>query len=382
MKFAFLDGLRGLAAVIVVIDHFAISFFQRATDASIKLAHVPLLENAILQTPLHILVSGNFAVCIFFVLSGFVLSAKFFATRDRRVVAASAWRRYIRLELPIFASVLLSFLLMMSPLLYNQAAASVTGSSWLRDLWTIAPSLPDALYHATIGVFIDAKSQYNTVLWTMQVELVGSFLVFALLFAVGRWRYRFWVYTALTVVLFHSYLLCFVAGVALCDWRTNRSTKLQLAKRSWIPLLTISLLAGAVPVGLLAGTWFSVLPEWIGYGMDVPTRMHILGAILLVFVLIATPKLQQVLAVRPFRYLGRVSFGLYLTHLLVMGALSCWLFVLLEPLLGYLPAFTVTFAVSAAAMWVVAHYFTRFVDEPAIKLSGMFYRKFYPTRFK
>lgn len=382
MKFAFLDGLRGLAAVIVVIDHFAISFFQRATDASIAFTHVPFIENLILQTPLHILVSGNFAVCIFFVLSGFVLSAKFFATRDRKVVVASAWRRYVRLELPIFASVMLSFLLMISPFLYNQTAALISGSSWLRDLWPIVPTLPDALYHATIGVFIDAKSQYNTVLWTMQIELVGSFLVFALLFAVGRWHYRFLVYIALAVVLFNSYLLCFVAGVALCDWYTNVRTKPQLAKRAWIPLLTVSLLAGAVPVGLLAGTMFGILPDWIGYGTDVPTRLHIVGAILLVYILVATPVLQRALALRPVKYLGRISFGLYLTHLLVLGTVSCWLFIMLEPLIGYLPAFIIMFVISTGVMWAVAHYFTRFVDEPAIALSGAFYRKFFPARFK
>lgn len=382
MKFAFLDGLRGLAAVVVVIDHFAIAFFQRATDASIALTHAPLLENAILQTPLHILVSGNFAVCIFFVLSGFVLSAKFFATGERKVVVASAWRRYIRLELPIFASVMLSFLLIASPFLYNQAAALVTGSSWLRDLWNIAPSLPDALYHATIGVFIDAKSHYNTVLWTMQVELVGSFLVFALLFAVGRWRYRFWVYAGLAAVFFNSYLLCFVAGVALCDWHTARAVKRSLRKRAWIPLLTVSLLVGAVPVGLLTGTMFEVLPGWIGHGMDVPTRMHIMGAILLVGVLISVPALQRALAIRPFRYLGRISFGLYLTHLLVLGTVSCWLFLMVEPRLGYLPAFAMTFLISAGVMWLIAHAFTRFVDGPAIALSSIFYRKYFPVRWK
>src|SRR4051794_16656837 len=106
MKFRYLDGLRGLAALIVVIDHLAISFFQAATDGSITRYHAQTAEKLVFATPLHLLVSGNFSVCIFFVLSGFVLSAKFFRTHERSVAVASAWKRYLRLELPILGSVM------------------------------------------------------------------------------------------------------------------------------------------------------------------------------------------------------------------------------------------------------------------------------------
>ncbi|HSE60845.1 MAG TPA: acyltransferase [Candidatus Saccharimonadales bacterium] len=381
MKFRYLDGLRGLAALVVVLDHFAISFFQRSTDASIQVHHT-WLEEIVLQTPLHLLVSGNFSVAIFFVISGFVLGIKFFGTGQRHVVVSSAWRRYARLELPVLASVLLSYLAISSGILHNQTAAAITGSSWLHDLWNVTPTFLGALYHATIGVFVDAKSQYNTVLWTMQTELVGSFLAFALMVSVGKWRYRWAVYGLLTVALINSYLICFVIGLALCDWYVAYGKGFSLKKRWWIPLLAVSLLLGSIPVGTLVGTAYAGLPEWLGAGMAIPHRLHIFGAIGLLFVLLGTPALQKIVSQSKLLYIGRVSFGLYLTHLLVLGIFSCWAFILLEPVVGYMTGFAIVFAASAFVMWAVAHAFTRWIDEPAMRFASLLYQRHFPKRWK
>lgn len=382
MKFRYLDGLRGLAALIVVIDHLAIAFFQRATDTEVLVRHTPF-EEVVLQTPLHLLVSGNFSVCIFFVLSGFVLSSKFFRTGQRSVVWASAFRRYARLEIPVLASVILSYLVVSAGLLHNEAAATVSGSTWLPSLWSgLQPSAFGALYHAVAGVFIDGKSPYNTVLWTMQLELAGSFLVFGLLLAVGRWRRRWWVYAALAAGLINSYLVCFVAGVAICDWYFSRQGRISWKPYVWGPALAGSLILGSIPVGKLAGTVYSGLPAWLGYGMDPTHRVHVIGAIGLVAVLVATPLLQRGLEGRVMQALGRTSFGLYLTHMLVLGTLSCWLLTWLVPALGYLAGAALTIVLSGLAMGAVAYVFSRWVDVPAIRLSGLLYRRFFPQRWR
>jgi peptidoglycan/LPS O-acetylase OafA/YrhL len=380
VKFGYLDGLRGLAAAVVVADHLAIAFFQRATDATIQVQHTRL-EDLILKTPLHLVVSGNFSVCIFFVLSGFVLSAKFFRTRDRRVVVVSAVRRYARLELPVLVSVLLAYAVITLGLLHNQAAGALTGTPWLGGLWRFEPTFGGAVYHALVGVFVNGKSPYNSVLWTMQTELVGSFLVFGLLLVAGRWRWRWAMYAGLGALL-NIYLIGFVAGVTLCDWYFSRGEARRLPAVVWGPLLVGSLLLGSIPVGQLGGTMFSGLAAWLGQSPMLAPRLHMMGAIGLVGVLMATPRLQRPLETRPMRYLGRASFALYLTHLLVIGTVASWLFSWLEPRLGYLPGFAVTAGVSVAVMGLVAHWFMRLVDEPAIRLSGALYRRYFPARWQ
>lgn len=381
MKFLYLDGLRGLAALIVVIDHLAICFFQAATDGSITSYHARVFEKLLFATPLHLLVSGNFSVCIFFALSGFVLSTKFFRTHDRGVAAASAWKRYLRLELPILGSVMLSYVLISLHWLANVRAAGITRSAWQRYLWNVHPDLLGAIYHAAVGVFIAGSSPYNTVLWTMRIELLGSFLVFAFLFFSGRWRYRWVAYAGLTLAFINSYLLCFVAGMAICDWYFSPGRK-TLRSRFWLPVLLVGLLLGSSPVGTLRGTIFAAIPSWLGYGMPLPSRLHVIGSILLVFALVFAPALQRPLQARPLLWLGRVSFALYLTHLLVIGSFTSWLFSVIEPYTGYLAAFGLSLVPSALLIGLVAHWFTRLVDEPAIRLSAEFYRRWFPARWR
>ncbi len=95
-KIIYLDGLRGLAAFIVVIYHHFYGFYPKFLYPS---------EDKVLTqlsgSPLNIFYNGNFAVYIFFILSGYVLTYKFFKTRNYGIIISSAARRYIRLLVPV-----------------------------------------------------------------------------------------------------------------------------------------------------------------------------------------------------------------------------------------------------------------------------------------
>ena len=383
MKFRYLDGLRGLAALIVVIDHFAISFFQGATDASIRPTHGPV-EAAVQQTPLHILVSGNFSVCVFFILSGIVLSSKFFQTGNRTVVSASAIKRYPRLALPVLGCVLLAFLLMTVQAFANVPAAQITGSTWLAALWQFPPHFFNALYQGSIGVFIKGSSDYNTVLWTMKIELIGSFLVFALLFAIGKARHRYLIYLALGLLLIKTYYLAFILGIALCDgyYHWGKPTKATWHWIVWVPLTVVSLLLASFPVGTLTGTWFAFAQGVLPAGASVATTTHILGAFGLILALLYTPTLQDVLTTKPMLYFGKISFALYLTHLYIVGSFSSYLFTKTEPVFGYGLGFMIMIIPSILLIWLVADLFNRLVDEPAIRSAGRLYRQFFQAKLE
>ncbi|HUC87081.1 MAG TPA: acyltransferase [Candidatus Saccharimonadales bacterium] len=374
MKLRYLDGLRGLAALIVVLDHFAISFFPAATDGSVHTTH-GALESVVQQTPLHILVSGNFSVCIFFVLSGFVLSAKFFRTRDRHVVVASAIKRYFRLALPVLGCVMLAFILMATHAFFNVQAGQITGSDWLASFWQFQPDFKTALSEIVI-VFIRGSSGYNAVLWTMKTELVGSFLVFAILLSVGRWRYRWLAYLVVGLLLIKTYYLTFVCGVALCDYHYNGAGQLAFLRRRryWLPLLAGCLFLGSSPEGTLHGTVFQYFINVMPPGMTVTTTTHIVGAIGLVLAIANIPMLQRLLVTKPMLYLGKISFSLYLTHFLVIGSLSSFLFIKIAPVVGYRIGFVLMAVASGLAIWLAAHLFTKYIDEPSIRLSAMIER--------
>src|SRR5262245_18101207 len=90
-RFLFLDGLRGWAAVVVLFHHV----FVDGLPANDVMADKTLWAKIFLM-------NGTFAVCLFFVISGFSLSIRFLQTGDERDLARMAAGRYLRLALPIF----------------------------------------------------------------------------------------------------------------------------------------------------------------------------------------------------------------------------------------------------------------------------------------
>src|SRR5271157_5509248 len=91
-RFRFLDGLRGWAAVVVLLHHV----FVDGLPANALMADRNLWAKVFF-------LNGTLAVCVFFVISGFSLSIRYLDRGDGRALARIASGRYLRLALPIFA---------------------------------------------------------------------------------------------------------------------------------------------------------------------------------------------------------------------------------------------------------------------------------------
>jgi hypothetical protein len=115
----------------VVNDHYMDLALPAALRGYGPLHHMG--EGWLHNTPLHLVLNGAFAVTILFVLSGIVLSAKFFRTKSEPVVAASAAKRYVRLALPALGSVLIACLLLKLGLFSNHQSGAVGGSTLFGD---------------------------------------------------------------------------------------------------------------------------------------------------------------------------------------------------------------------------------------------------------
>lgn len=371
-KLDYLNGLRGLAALVVVIHHFAYSFLTFSTKGSGTIHFA--FEKVIYTTPLQLLVAGNFAVCIFFILSGFVLSYAFFQSGSLPIVQRAAAKRYFRLMPPILGSVLLSWAIVTFGLNYNQGAAAVTGSEWLHNFWPQAVSFGEAIFYGSYDIIAGDASAglLNNALWTMKVEFFGSLLVFAILALVGKLRWRWAVYLALSLVLWDTYYVAFVLGVALCDFFCLAATRPSWRLR-WpfaAALAGVGLILGAIPIPGSTETVYSAIsiPGIDPYTFF--TQAHIVGALLLLSAIVFWSRLQQLLSLRPFRYLGRISFSLYLLHILVLGSFISYMFTTLHPTLGYKWSMILAGGAYASIAFIAADIYTRYVDEPSIRLAS------------
>lgn len=190
-KFRDLEMLRGLAAVGVVFYHFSRGFLPPGGGGTIT-DRLGLRAEPGLILPL---INGPFMVAIFFVLSSYALTVKLVGRSDPWAALLAIAKRFPRLLPLTVIGTLLPGLLYAAGLMFNREAAALTGSEWLARTGGVKlggdwpdPSVGGALADG-VALFARGVSQYNSSLWTMRLELVGSMLalVTALLIA-GRWR--------------------------------------------------------------------------------------------------------------------------------------------------------------------------------------------------
>jgi len=106
-----LDGLRGLTALVVLLDHVLVSSSSQIADSYSQWSDRGHgLGWVVSYTPLHIFHAGQEAVVVFFVLSGFVLTRQM-TVRTRRSISYYYPQRLLRLYLPVWGVLLLALAL-------------------------------------------------------------------------------------------------------------------------------------------------------------------------------------------------------------------------------------------------------------------------------
>ena len=333
-----LEGVRGLAALIVVAWHFVWAF------APWELGSVAGLSSAdgVVGNPLLAAIDGPAAVGLFFVLSGFVLPLGFLRSGNTRIVLNMAAKRWLRLAGLSLLSVLLCYAMFRLGLFQFRAAGKVTHSAWLATYGSGAPhghlhpSLGRAVREGLVGAFVQNSDSVEPGLWTMRHELLGSFVSLGV--ALAMWNRRGLTAGAIlllaltTAPLLDPWLIPFIAGTGLAWLSCRRSLRLRWPAAMASIAVGLFLFGYLEPRGAYAG--FAVLQDSAGYRYD-RILVHTLAGLLVLLGLLGNESFGRALSVRPLLALGRLSFPIYLFHFPLLCSLACCLFLLLLPNLSY-----------------------------------------------
>lgn len=390
-RFEHLDGLRGLAALNVMLGHGVLAFDYALYTGNPGESHagwdVPLSA-----FPLLLPIAGqNFSVAIFLVMSGFVLAHAFGASALG--APALAAKRFTRLALPILAATVFAWALLAAGLMFHQAAVPFTQSAWLGQQLAHTASLPSALTEGLFGAMLGPWSyaaSYDSSLWTMSIEFAGSMLLIGAFTARRRFgdagqnrRLGAGVLALIGAILYPTYVSLILVGAAICLLDLQR---VRLPGSLCVGLGTLAVLMGTVPcsaargafwdslVALVPGQAVPVPFDRLGPGaarMDAPAIWHGFGAVLLLMVVECSPTLRGLLADRRTRFLGLISFPLYVVHVPVLLSVGCGVFLLLNaaglPYAVAACAAVLCYAVIALGLASVA---ARFVERPAIRAAN------------
>ena len=374
---AYLDGVRGIAAFLVFLHHFCLAFYPALYSVDMKATHLQGgAEITYGHSLFRILINGNFYVQVFFVLSGFVLSRKYFITNDLELVISGAHRRFLRLYIPVTVTVILSYILLVTGSYFNIPVCVLTHSeAWLGKMCHFYYPFNRLLSGIGGSTIFQGDSSFVATLWTLSIEFYGSLFVFAFLAFTHFTKYRV-IFLLLAMYYFFFtdsyYYMSFVFGISL-----NYTERwLQNVQRKYVQaggciLLILALVLGSYPSNnMTEGTIFENLGNSI---LAYHVWGNAVGAYLLIFSFMCVPLLQRIVNVRPLRFLGYISFSLYLLHPVLLGSWSSWLFLEIHDGVGYGVCTAVVFLSTVALLIPISWLMAKYVDQFGIRFAKRVY---------
>lgn len=289
-RFAELDGLRGLAAMAVVIGHFAMNFGDYYPG------HAP--------SPIFF-PYGAYGVQLFFMISGFVILLSAVRGGSAKHFAIS---RFTRLYPTYWAALAIAVAIFV---LYGVETRTI--------------SLVQVLANTTMLQRFMMIESVDEVYWTLAVELQFYLLVFiALIVCRGRITVR--LVRNATIVWLAIAVAVSIAVYAAGGYREVDAGGAPLVKlATWIllgehaPLFCTGVLAfisvvtkriePLLPVAAAA----AVLTAWLQHGMTSAVPVAIVVAI---FLAVVAVRRVPFLARGPIQFLGTISYPLYVLHVL------------------------------------------------------------------
>lgn len=318
-----LEALRGIAALVVMFGHIVAGFFPAYT----RFYEGPNPSGFKIEAgPWFAFLNAEAAVIFFFVLSGYVLTKRYFETGEVSILVNGAIKRWPRLAGIVIPVVLVSCALMMAGLYFSQEAARISGSIWLARVGPLtdptAPNFIRALLQSSVLTFFRGDSSYDPAIWTMKHEFYGSLGIFALAYAVFVRPERIRRNAILTImmiaaILFARYFAAFVFGLTIALVFTVRPFKLPL--HTALSGLVISfLLASVRNTGTIPALYHPIVLD---------TYIYIAGSVLTIISVLGSPKISYFLSGKLPEFLGRISFPLYVLHLPILLSLGSFLFI-------------------------------------------------------
>lgn len=344
VRFFELDSLRAFAAMTVVLLHFENVFLPHGTFS--QLSQRQLLAQRLIAP----FTSGNSAVGVFFVLSGFVLMLPFLNGTSKSY-GAFVLRRFLR----IYGPYLVALALALAGAVLWPGPRDM--GDWGYGPWAQAPTLRSTLnYVLMLRAF---PVQFNPVFWSLIVEMHISLLFPLLARFVMRTQPLPVIATALALSGFARYAV-------------RRGAALDTLTLEYIGMFLCGMLLAKYLHAV--GRRFSDLPRPLRLGIGVlgvssylssgHTRHGADWAVTvaaLCFIVIAmySDTANRLLNLEAPRVLGRISYSLYLVHVPVLMLIVIFLRGHLAPVL-LLPLYLAGAFVSAALFYVgVERPFTR-----------------------
>lgn len=289
----YLDSTRGLAALSVAIYHIIESHWGWMKEAKLS----------------YLIFNGSDAVAMFFVLSGLVLSLKYI--RKDIEITPKEYRKFIVARLFRLYPAFLFVLIVQYVYMY-----------WDVPTWEfIKGTLVNKYRFLNEAVLV--RNQHTIFLpdWTLGVEMAMSILV-PFMLIIMRKSQQLFIYMLIGFVFMgkgyiSEFALHFGLGMLIClhfDKIVNMTKTNFFIRYKWL-LIPVAFLLYSIrhilKLAPLPAELYAFINGFIGLGEFTLTGI---GSALILIYIINSERAQRFLSTRPLIFLGKISYGVYLTH--------------------------------------------------------------------
>lgn len=425
---AYLDGLKGFASFLVYWLHHQL-WAHMSQGAPYKMQHGWGYDGEYYLSAFFgirtFFTGGHYSVATFFVISGYVLSAKPLSLlragdhpRIVESIGSSLFRRWLRLFMPIIATTFVTLCLWH---VFGIWMDFVPEQTFRDEVWRWYTEFKNFSFIFNTGGF--PWSTYNPHTWSIPVEFKGSIAIYTSFLAFSKMRTNMRLFCNAFLIFYFMYIAdgahfaLFASGMLICDiemlgaegklptWLTQFQ---PYEKPIFTCLLIISIYLGGVPsfsndVLMLRNTpgWYylSFLPPQAVY--DYKWFFLFWAAVLLVISIPHLPWLKRFFESRFCQYLGRTCYMFYLVHGPILWTLGDRLYAAVGLARDYhamsipgwvnrfqLPSigpfglelnFLLVHIILVPFTFWVAEISTTLIDDPSIRFTQWLYKKMLPA---
>lgn len=375
----YIDGIRGIASILVVFCHLACVFYPFLYYLQDNASN---FERIYLLSPLNVLTNGNSAVQCFFTLSGFLIARKFYLKKESAIT--SPLKLYTKLLRVVFPAVTLAFILMIFGAMVHLNAAQINNSlSFVNDYNNFKPTLKSLINDAFFRTYIEG-SVYVGPLWTIRLEFIGSLIISAIsYYASSNRNLSKVIYLGFGVTfLFYIPMFCsFILGAFAFDCVYNsKDSAYKINKIFSSPFKNKLIRLSIFIIGIyLFTTGFylngfykplSFLPDVLSGNLGV---IRATGFAICLICIELTPTAKTCLSIKPLRWLGSISAYTYAFHWPIILSAGCGVYIILNKHYSYNTVFIFIILAVFALTFSLAWGYTKFnplIDRLTNMVSG------------
>lgn len=327
-RIEWMDGLKGIACVLIFIMHTTMAFYPNYHFGDEGLSHLGGLESRLYHSAFRFLTEGKIAVSLFCITSGIFAALQIMNMGNvKEKMPGLLLKKYLRLMLPIVPTGFVVWLFMKFGLFTNLAASKITGSVWLAELYDKPLSLGGMLSSVFITTWFYGDDTISTAFWMMSQMFYGTFLVIIL--SMFYWKFKkksifIYIFTFVCLMPRHDYVSAFVLATIFA-W---------MVKEEYIHIFDrfdkSGKIAGIVGiVCIAAGIILGGYPEFyepdnlyklMNFGFE--EVFFYIGAFLIVYGIYNVKFIQNILSAKPLKKLGVICYDLLIVHIPVVFSVT------------------------------------------------------------